>query len=269
MLRRLGVALSLLPVAGLAQTATLDAELALDAPLPLFGGLSALEISDDGGTAYALSDRGTGFVLTLTRSDGRLTGATAAPWTDPVIVGDSEGLAIGPDIAAYSTEGPAGVRQLSGSALPDHPDFDGLSPNAALEALAVAPDGAIWAMPEETQTDRFSTYRFDGAWSLGPSLQADGGFRPTGADFGPDGLLYVLERQFTAFGFRSRVRRMDTATGAAETVLETGLSPAGNFEGIAVWRDPEGATRLTLVADNNFLAFIENRLTEYVVQDRQ
>jgi len=265
MLRRLGLALSLLPACGFAQTATLDAQLALSSDLPLFGGLSAIEVTDDGATAYILSDRGAAFSLDLVRRDGTLRAAQARNWADPVIAGDCEGLAIGAGQKVYSTEGPAGLRHLNGSALPDHPDFASLPQNGGFEAVAVSPDGTLWAIPEDPDGTHLRTYRFAGHWARGPVVAATEEFRPSGADFGPNGLLYLLERRVTALGFQARVRRIDVVSGAATEVLRTGPSPAANFEGIGVWQDSDGVTRLTLIADNNFILFVENRLAEYVL----
>ncbi|MEO0939482.1 MAG: esterase-like activity of phytase family protein [Pseudomonadota bacterium] len=265
MFRRLGLALSLLPACALAQTATLEAQLALRSELPGFGGLSAVELSEDGTRAHALSDRGAAFSLILVRKDGRLTDAQVSAWNGPVIAGDSEGLAIGAGKSVYSTEGPAGLRETHGSALPDHPDFADFPLNAGFEALAVAPDGTLWAIPEARDGGVLRTYLYAGGWARGPDILATEGFRPSGADFGPDGWLYLLERRVTTLGFQARVRQIDPATGDAKELLRTAPSPAANFEGIGVWQDQAGTLRLTLIADNNFIVFVENRFVEYVL----
>lgn len=265
MLGRLGLAISLLPACGLAQTATLETQLALQSELPGFGGLSAIEVSEDGTQAYALSDRGGAFVLDLVRRDGALTAVRVGTWDSPVIAGDSEGLAIGAGQPVYSTEGPAGLRQTNGSALPGHPDFASFPENAGFEAVAVARDGTLWAVPEAPEGTSLPSYRYAEGWTRGPNIAAGEGFRPSGADFGPDGLLYLLERRVTALGFQARVRQVDMATGSALEVLRTAPSPAPNFEGIGVWQDAAGTLRLTLIADNNFIVFVENRLAEYIL----
>jgi len=91
------------------------------------------------------------------------------------------------------------------------------------------------------------------------------------ADFGPDGRLYVLERQFRGLmGFASRVRRfrlgMDRLL-AEETLLETAVGLHDNLEGLSVWRDAGGALRLTMIADDNFSFFQRTEIVEYRVAD--
>jgi hypothetical protein len=76
------------------------------------------------------------------------------------------------------------------------------------------------------------------------TIERRGEFLPVGADFGPDGLFYLLERRFLGiFGLQSRVRRFaidgDTI-GAEETLLETRPWTHDNLEGISVWRDADG-----------------------------
>ena len=92
-------------------------------------------------------------------------------------------------------------------------------------------------------------------------------FVPVGADIGPDGLFYLLERDFTGIGFRSRVRRFDMTGGQAETLFQTGTNTYDNLEGLSVWRDATGAIRLTMVSDDNFKFFQQTQIVEYRVTD--
>ncbi len=100
-------------------------------------------------------------------------------------------------------------------------------------------------------------------------LPRRGSFLPTGADIGPDGLLYILERAFTALGFRSRIRRLDPAAPGAgvQTLITTPMGLHDNLEGISVWRSNTGATCLTLVSDDNFLAIQTSELVEYALTE--
>jgi len=69
-------------------------------------------------------------------------------------------------------------------------------------------------------------------------------------------------------GFSSRVRRFDLGPeGLTDeaTLLETAFGSSDNFEGISVWRDAEGRTRVTLIADDNFFALQSTAIAEYVL----
>ena len=250
-----------------------------------FGGMSGLEISDDGRRFIALSDRGTLWTGTVTRKAGAITAMTPDLITvlhisdgSPVAgaTGDSEGLALAPDGTVYvSFEGLARVAaypDVTGAAvrLPRHPDFEAMQANGALEALAIGPDGALYTLPERSgrATRPFPVYRFkDGAWTTPFTVPRDGAFLPVGADIGPDGLFYVLERDFTGLGFRSRVRRLALDGTGIETLLETRTGLHDNLEGISVWRDDTGAIRMTLIADDNFKFFQSTEVVEYRVVD--
>lgn len=250
-----------------------------------FGGFSGLEVSDDGQTLYAISDRGSYVTARLERTDGRITGIVADPIAalrdyDGTLIdggGDAEGLAIAPDgrwyvsleafhrVVAYSNFDKA-------TWVPIDEDFPRLQHNAGLESLAVDTAGRVYAIPERSGqlTRDFPVYRFDGsAWSIPFTIPRSGGFLPVGADFGPEGRLYLLEREFSGFGFRSRVRRFtlggDRIT-ETETLLETATWKHDNLEGIAVWQDAQGI-RLTMISDDNFKSFQRTELVEYIVTD--
>lgn len=251
-----------------------------------FGGFSGIEVFGDGTEFIALSDRGRVIQGRFQRdTEGEVTGIEAGPLT--VLRGkgdarlrpgrsDSEGLAIAPDGTIYiSFEGVARVlryKSLTGEAenLPSAPEFARLQRNSALEALAIAPDGSLYTLPERSggETIPFPVWRFDGSgWSHAFDLPRRGHFLPVGADFGPDGRLYVLEREFRGiFGFATRVRALTLGPGGLEeeeVVLETRVGRHDNLEGIAVWRDGPGSLRLTLVSDDNFSMWQETQIVEY------
>jgi hypothetical protein len=108
-------------------------------------------------------------------------------------------------------------------------------------------------------------------WTQAFTMPVDPEFAPVGADFGPDGKLYLLERAIYPFGFYSRVRVMTVemeGVSGIETVLQTRLGTHGNLEGLSVWQDPAGQIRLTMVSDDNYLPFMRSQLVEYVLVDR-
>ncbi|MCF7698760.1 esterase-like activity of phytase family protein [Loktanella sp. M215] len=251
-------------------------------PDPDFGGLSGIDLSADGLTYVAVSDRGTVWQGTIDRTGPAVSGmdvTTKSRLHDAAnnrLNGDSEGIALAPDGTIYiSFEGPARVAAYTtpdgpGTDLPRPRDFNGMERNGSLEALAIGPDGALYTMPERSgQAARpFPVYRFlNDVWSVPFSITRPDAFVPVGADIGPDGLFYLLERDFTGIGFRSRVRRFDMTGGQAETLFQTSTNTYDNLEGLSVWRDATGAIRLTMVSDDNFKFFQQTQIVEYRVTD--
>ncbi len=249
-----------------------------------FGGLSGVAMSDGGMRIMAMSDRAHVFTGSIVRDGDRIMGITNVE----VIAlrdddnrrlrdrrTDSEGLAVAPDGRFYvSFEREGRIRAYTGLGdrgrwLPAHPDFALMQANAGLESLATGPDGALYTLPERSgRADwPFQVYRYDGAWTLPFSIPRRGAFLPTEADVGPDGFLYILERNFFGIGFSSRVRRFDMNGGGEVEILETGLGQFGNLEGLSVWRDATGAIRLSMVSDNNFLAIQRTEIVEYRLTD--
>lgn len=266
---RLSLALILLGTGSIAEPLTYVRSVTLSSDLPGFGGLSAIEMPVTGGQATVLSDRGASFHLTLDRANGTYSIA-ATPQPRPHR--DSEGLAWDGDTMFYSYEGPAAVVGADGTRLAPHADFAQYKPNGSLEALAASPDGTLYTLPERSG-DRnvpFPIYRrADGRWETWASLPRTGPFLPAGADIGPDGLLYILERAFSPLGFRSRIRRIDPAhpKAAPETLLKTRAGQHDNLEGLALWRSTSGATCLSMVSDNNFLSVQRTELVEYALTE--
>jgi len=240
-----------------------------------FGGLSGIEVDAAGRRFVALSDRGGLLSGRFRREGGRLRGIAETELRRLPGRPDSEGLARAPDGRLFVvTEGPARALRVTlagAEALPSVAAWRRLDRNAALEALAIDPSGQLVTLPEGPRLagGPFPVWRLEGGrWRHVRDLPRRGLFLPVGADFGPDGWLYVLERAFFGpFGFRSRIRRLnlDGDEGAIETVLTTPLGRFGNLEGIALWRDGAGAIRLLTVADDDFSprrrpAFVEFRL---------
>ena len=88
-------------------------------------------------------------------------------------------------------------------------------------------------------------------------------FLPVGADVGPDGRFYLLERDFTGVGFRTRIRSFAPDFTGERLLLEAANATHDNLEGISVWTDPEGDLRLTLISDDNFRFFQRTEIVEY------
>lgn len=250
-----------------------------------FGGYSAIEVSQDGQSFIALSDRATLIEGRFIRTDGRITGVEAGlplPLLDENGVplkgldSDSEGLAIDAQGRLWvSFEGNARVMrydEVGGAAtvLPHPREFHGMQRNSALEALAIDSAGTIYTIPERSggATTPFPVFRLiDAQWNIPFRLARRSPFLVVGADIGPDGRLYVLERDFTGIGFRSRVRRFDMQGGSEETLIETPTRRHDNLEGISVWRANDGVLRITMISDDNFQALQRTEIVEYRVAD--
>lgn len=251
-----------------------------------FGGFSAIHVFPGGDRFLAITD-GADWTegRILRNAQGRITAIEAAPMRflrglgqDPIEDGrnDSEGIAVAPDGTVYvSFESVARVlryARIDGPAenLPSPREFARLQRNSALEALAIGPDGTLYTLPERSgRLDRpFPVWRFrDGTWDQPFSLRRDGAFLAVGADIGPDGRFYLLEREFNGLsGFASRVRSFAlSAEGLSDerTELQTGIGTHDNLEGISVWRDAEGDLRLTMISDNNYYFFLRTQIVEY------
>ncbi len=251
---------------------------------PELGGFSALEVGEDGLALSVLMDRGRLVHGRLLRTPAGIVGVNVTAETNLLGLDgqplsenddDSEGLAEDRLGGFYvSFEGPARVwHYASRDAVPTEialtREFERMQDNASLESLA-ATDGALYTLPERSgRFDKdFPLYRFDGSrWTVPLELPRDGPFLVTGADVGPDGYLYILERDFIGIGFRSRIRRMDLADGMTETLMVSVPWEYDNLEGIAAWRDDEGRIRLTTVSDNNFMSFQKTEFVEFIVAD--
>lgn len=255
---------------------------------PDFGGYSGLEVSDDGNRYWALSDRGTlrwgslerdaqGRITGLTTAgDARLQSSRGAPLTKGYL-GDAEGL-VRDDRGRFfvSFEGFARVMRYDdpdrpGVPLPRARFYLELGKNEGMEALAITPAGDLLTLPETWKGAESPVWRFhDDAWAQFGTIPRDPEWAAVGADVGPDGRFYLLERQFRgAAGFASRVRRFDIGAAGLtgpQVLLTSGLMQFDNLEGIAVWRDGTGI-RLTMISDDNFFFLQHTQLVEYRVVD--
>jgi len=258
-----------------------------DMDKPWFGGWSGIELSADGQNMTAITDRGYILGAGITREGDRITAVTprqawhlkasTGAYLTPKIT-DSEGLAIAPDgMIHISFEGVTRVSRYSRPAvsarvLRHHKAFRGFPKNKSLEALAIDHRERLFAIPEHLVNDtEIRVFVLDGTvWSTPFTLNGSNGFLPVGADFGPDGRLYLLERAWSVLGFRARVRRWDVDGDQPhneQLLLQTRTGTHDNLEGLAVWRDEQGRTRLTMVADDNFKPFQRTELVEYALQE--
>lgn len=138
-----------------------------------------------------------------------------------------------------------------------HVDFGRLRNGRGLASLALSPQGALYAIPERParMTHGFPSYRWqNGAWTGSFRMPNDGQFLPVSADFGPDGMLYVLEYDSGAgTGPQTQIRRFAVqgdAMGRGSVVLRSRPGQFAYLTGLSVWRDRSGRLRATMVSDN-------------------
>lgn len=251
-----------------------------------FGGFSGIEISEDGTDIVVMSDRSHFGRARLRRSAGEIVDVELIDqermldvWGRPPkgLLRDAEGLAqigVGPYYVSFEGQGrleafesPGG----KGKAIKAGRVFEKMKPNGGMEALALDGQGRLYTLAEEPVGDPkvAQVFRFDGRkWSTPFHISRSDVFKPVGADFGPDGRFYLLERGFNGIAFRSRVRRFTIGPDGFtdETVLFTTISGMhDNLEGLTVWKDSNGLIRLTMISDDNFRFVQRTEVVEYVV----
>jgi hypothetical protein len=255
---------------------------------PAFGGLSGLLVAPDGSGALLVSDRGTLFAMDFERREGRINAvARGRGWALRNTVGgplvaaqqDSEGLARLAEGVAVSFEGdhriwryPADWRRAAFVVPPE--GIGRLGINSGIEALASDAEGRLYAMPERSGAlDRpFPVWRrsADGeGWETGRWPRRPP-FLVTGADIGPDGRLYVLERDFgwlSGWAIRLSVADLgDWPDFRPETLVTWRRDGIDNIEGVSIWRTEAGELRALLVSDDNFHQLQRTLLVELALE---
>lgn len=136
-----------------------------------------------------------------------------------------------------------------------------LGANAGFEGLAALPNGRLLVIAESRIDDAFPYLVLgDGGVTVSGRLPALSKHDVTGADVGPDGRLYLLQRHYSVL------------TGVSIRLLRYALDPDGapvpgsahrlaafddasgidNMEGVALAPGPGGAMLIWLIADDNF-----------------
>jgi len=249
-----------------------------------FGGFSSIEVSDNGSTFLATTDKGLFAQGVFVRRGGRIVAVDDAKFRlilntegAPLVSyrTDAEGLAVRGGDIFVSFEGEHVVRRFSTTDGPSKllkmPNWvRHLQKNSALEALAIDAQGVLYAVPERSgRLDRpFPVWRrTNGAWDSRLTISRSEGFLVVGADFGPDGRLYILERYFNGVaGFATRVRSFVVGADALsdeQVLLTTTTGTHDNLEGIGVWRNAAGNIRMTLISDDNFRFLQRTEFVEY------
>lgn len=260
--------------------------LAISPPVSEFGGLSGMVV-DGPRRVIAVSDRATWVEMDLTLTKGRLTGVGAVTLSPMLDSGgapvsgrgwDAEGVTRGAGgqlwvsfegdhrVQAFDSPSAAAGRERRAQS------WEQMGTNSGLEALATAPDGTIWAIQERSGAEGkpFAVFVIAEDGISRKALPRGDGYLPTGADFGPDGRLYITERAFSFIGgFRVRLRRV-TWGAAAEPLTDEVLarfeagSMIDNIESVALWAE-EGRIYALLLSDDNFNLLQRNVLALFEV----
>ena len=256
----------------------------LDSDHSEFGGFSGLNVTD--GHLVAVSDAGWWLLADIeNRANGLFpTNAGYAPMRDSQGArfeksgGDAEGLTTrdGNLVVSFERDHRIAFHIETGQLGDDVRDdrFEAMSTNKGLEALATTPDGWILAIGEKPAERGFPVFllRYSGevdqVW-----LPKTNRHFVTGADVGPDGRLYVLKRDFSLLlGLSILIERYDLDEDGyplpdtrKQLARFEGASGIDNMEGISLWTDQHGATRLALISDDNFKAFQRTLLMDFIV----
>jgi hypothetical protein len=247
-------------------------------------GLSGIVMTEGGGRLTGVTDRGRLITAHMRRDfDGRpvavadlsatpllnAKGAEVTPFQS-----DAEDLAARPDgtlfVAFESYTRVMGLDAGTGRTRSLHrwDLFKPLWGNEGFEALVALPGGRLLAILEacDSAAGGYRTYLGTGMnWPPGPVFPSDCEFSASGADLGPDGKIWLLERQVgLTLAVTSRVSRYapDGSTGP-DTVLQTRSGDFGNLEGISLWDDASGRRVMSLVSDSGDLPFGSTYLVEY------
>lgn len=263
----------------------------------IFGGLSGLEVSEDGRRLLAISDRGFWFSADLVfGEDGRLSGLTNTDFSrmrgrdgKPLarrFLQDAEALARDGEDYFVAFEGAHRIWRYSAAqgpaaaGEPTHalPGLRGLPSNGGLEALTVLRPGVLLALSEDGRTPEgdLQGWLIDGEQHDEVSFVTQGRFKPTDLAVLPSGDLLVLERSFSGLGgFGARLSVIDRATvvpgerlAGREIARFRAPLVVDNFEGLAVV-EVGGRTLVFIVSDDNFSAFQRNLLLMFELDETQ
>lgn len=270
-----------------------------------FGGLSGLQIVNQGRRLIAVSDSGYWLTAKIERNDNQsfkalknvkmvklYSGAGPRGAVDKYFR-DAEGLARLNNQLYVSFEGAHTISEYGYTKagllldprvlqLPD--DLKNSQENKGMEALAHAPhgtalEGHLVAILERGGRRHQPTY----GWIINPqttsdktgkfTLLRDNLFDITGAEFLKNGDLLVLERRFTlatGAGMRLRLIKADELKKdeiiTGKVVFEAGLSHRiDNMESVSIYENEAGETILALISDDNHSVLQRTILLEFVL----
>ena len=253
-----------------AQDAALEAEVTWRDDADGFGSFSGLLVSPRGDRILTVSDKGHIAEARLRRdAGGRLTGVALtriAPILDPQgapvtrFAVDGEGLARAPTggvfVSFEATHRVDAYADPFGPAepLPMAPAFRELQNNSGLEAIFTDATGRLHALPERSGAlERpFPVWRLaEEGWTEAFTIPRRPPHLPVGADVGPDGRLYLLERHFAGLrGFQTRGAQLPAGSGGRHRRARAPGQPAGALRQSGGHRRAHRRRRARAVADD-------------------
>jgi hypothetical protein len=267
-----------------------------------FGGISALAMEPDGAHFLSVTDHGSWLRGRIVYRGGRPSGITDAEMA-PILGADgkplaghgwydTESLTQGNDGMVY-----AGIERVEqivrfdvrraglgarGQPIAVPPDFKTFTYNKSLECLAAPPStaplaGSLIAVTEHSldEAGNHRAFALKGAQVVRFSVKRSDDFDVSDCTILPPADLLLLERRLSPLlGFAIRIRRLHLADikegalvdGAPLIVADLGYQ-IDNMEGIAVHRNAQGETIITLVSDDNFSAIQRNLLLQFALVD--
>jgi hypothetical protein len=273
--------------------------LALSSSDPAFGGISSLRVDADGSHFLAVTDRGSWLRGRILYADGRIAGIADTEMA-PLLGADGKPLAARGWFDAESLESDHGtlyvglerVEQIvrfnyehdgllaRGEPIKVPDDFKTFKFNKSLECLAMPPKGSPLAGTLIVVTERsldsqgnHRSYLLSGGQAERFSVKRSDDFDVSDCAILPPSDLLLLERRFSpARGMAMRVRRIPLAalkSGAVVDGSELIAADLGfqidNMEGIAVHRNAQGETILTMVSDDNFSVLQRSLLLQFAL----
>jgi hypothetical protein len=264
-----------------------------------FGEISGLHIEADGNRFLAVTDYGAWLRGRIVYRDGRPAGIADAEMA-PILGPDGRPLFArgwGDAEALVESNGAfyVGIERVEkivrfdyrrfglrarGEPITVPPDFRTFTHNKSLECLAAplkgAPHaGALIAITEHSldEAGNHRSFVLKGGEVVRFSVRRTDGFDVSDCTILPPGDLLVLERRFSLLlGAAIRIRRLHLAEieegavveGRALMVADLGHQ-IDNMEGIAVHRNGQGETIITLVSDDNFSPIQRNLLLQFAL----
>ncbi len=286
--RNLAICAWLLAAPLCAETLVLQSSLSWHDERSEWGGISGIDVQNNGNEFYAVSDKGTIWHGKFTRNEGTLNSIDALDFR-PILTSrgepveeyniDAEEIDHDPSGNLYiSFESNSRVSRFAqwdapAELIPRDEAFASFGFNSGPEAMCIGEDEEIWLAPERSgELERpFPIYQFDGAqWSKPIGIPRKPPYLLVGMDYDPGHKkLYILERAVKlAMNFSIRIRSFNhTPSGLQnEAILwEEQSTKFGNLEGISYF-ERNGERRLMLVSDDNFLWIFPTWFVEFKIE---